>query len=217
MALKSIKPTRHPKKEKVFGGNGVFYTFPKGESAQIHIRIDFSQVPPPTNYYYAEAIYLRIDKEQGMSILSFGRRSEIGDEFSDRIDVVMPTKSLLGPFWLSTRPVEPLVDQILEQSSLTIETRKICAPKTQAITLFGNTIFVAIGEGESTLDFYHLSPREVHLAKSQKANMQLEPTVRIIMSTVLTKQFFNTLRPHAEGEVTPRPVLERSKRVARSL
>jgi len=88
----------------------------------------------------------------------------------------------------------------------------VSSPDSQATTtLFANTIFAAVGEGESTLDFYHLPPREVHLAKTQKRDMQIQPTVRVIMSSVVTKHFFDALRPHAERQSVP-PVMERSRR-----
>lgn len=216
VAAKSVKTMKSPKPGKVFGRNGVFYSFPGGEPGQIQVKIDFGQVPPPLNYYYADSLYLRIDEEQRMAILSFGQRNENTDKFSNRIDVVMPIKSLTGPFWTSSRPVESTLDKLLEASGPTGEIRPIAPPDTEAVTLFANMIFLAIGEGESTLDFYHLPPREVHLAKTERKNMELQPTIRVIMSSVLTKHFFNALRPHAQGVADSAPVPERSQRAARS-
>ncbi len=216
MSATTVKAKKTPKAGQVFGRNGVFYSFPHGNQEEIQVRIDFSRIPPPPNYYYADAMHLRLDQELHMSILSFGHRNENTDRFSDRIDVVMPTKSLMGPFWASTRPVEATLDKLLEASGLTGDARPISRPDTQAITLFANMIFLAIGDGESTLDFYHLSPREVHLAKTQRKDMELEPTVRVIISSALTKHFFNTLRTHAEGASDSSAVLQRSTRAARS-
>jgi hypothetical protein len=216
VAPKNARAKKSPKPQQVFGKNGVFYTFPHSNQEQIQIRVDFSQVPSPPNYYYADSLHLGVDQEQRMVILSFGQRNPNTDKFSNRIDVVMPLKSLIGSFWLSSRPVETTLDKLLEASGLTGETRPISSPDTEAMTLFANMIFLAVGDGESTLDFYHLAPREVHLAKTQKKDMELEPTVRVIMSSVLTKHFFNTLRPYAEGASDSAPVLERSTRAARS-
>jgi hypothetical protein len=218
VATKNAKTKNSPKPGQVFGKNGVLYTFPHGDQEQIQFNIDFSQVPPPPSYFYADALYVRMDNESQMSVLSFGLRDENTDKFSRRIDVVMPTKSLTGPFWASTRPIEPTLDRVLEMSRLTGETRPMSRPEPdpRAVTLFANMIFLAVGEGESTLDFYHLPPREVHLAKTQKADIQLKETVRVILSSVLTKHFFNTLRPYAEGASDSAPARERSTRAARS-
>lgn len=217
MAPKNARAKKSPNPQRVFGKNGVLYTFPHGNEEQIQIRVDFSQVPSPPNYYYADSLHLRVDKEQRMAVLSFGHRNPNTDTFlSNRIDVVMPFKSIMGPFWLSSRPVEAVLDKLLEVAGLTGETRPISSPDGEALILFANMIFLAVGDGESTLDFYHLAPREVHLAKTQKKDMELEPTVRVIMSSVLTKHFFNMLRPYAESAAEPLPALERSQRAART-
>jgi hypothetical protein len=215
VAAKSAKTKKSP---RVFGKDGVRYSFPHGDQEQIQFNIDFSQIPSPPSYFYADSLYLRTDNELCMSVLSFGLRNENTEKFSQRIDVVMPTKSLTGPFWVSTRPIEPILDKALEMSKLTGETRQISAPDPdpRTVTLFANMIFLALGDGESTLDFYHLPPREVHLAKTKRADIQLKATVRVILSSVLTKHFFNTIRPYAEGASDSTPGLERSTRAARS-
>lgn len=151
-----------------------------------------------------------------MAVLLFGQRNEDTDKFSDRIDVAMPIKSLMGSFWESSRPVEAVLDKLLEAFGLIGEVQPISPSGGEPVTLFANMIFLAIGDGESTLDFYHLAPREVHLAKTERKDMELRPTVRVIISSVLTKHFFNTLRPHAKADSLSAVAVERSKRAARS-
>jgi hypothetical protein len=216
VAAKNSKRQRTPRPGQVFGKNGVFFSFPHGDQEQIQVTVDFGLVPPPANYYYADSLYIRMDREQRMAILSFGLRNENTNKFSTRIDIVMPIKSLTGPFWTSSRPVEATLDKVLELAGLVGETRPISPPDADAITLFANMIFWAVGDGESTLDFHHLPPREIHLAKSQRKDIQLQPTVRVILSTTTTKHFFNTLRPYTEGAAESLPVQERSRRAARS-
>jgi len=70
------------------------------------------------------------------------------------------------------------------------------------MTFFANMIHMAVGEAEASLDFYHLSPRDVHLAKTRKANMQIQPVVRVIVAPVLAKHFFDQLRPHVDQRST---------------
>jgi hypothetical protein len=150
-----------------------------------------------------------------MSLLSFGRRDANTNKFSDRIDVAMPTRSLLVQFWASSREVENTVDKILAANGAAVpRTKSISSSEAQAPTVFANTIFAAVGEDESTLDFYHLSPREVHLAKTQRKDMQILPIIRVIVSTVLTKYFFDTLRPYTE-QGQSLPLAERSTRAVR--
>jgi len=210
------KRSKEPKATKVFGSNGVFYRFLAGEEGPIEIKIDFGSVPTPASYYYADSLLLNLDQDLRMSLLSFGRRDANTNKFADRIDVAIPTKSLFGPFWASSRDIEKTVDKILEASGVSVpKPNPVSSPESLAATVFANTIFAAVGETESTLDFYHLSPREVHLAKTQKKDIQLQPIIRVIVSTVLTKVFFDTLRPYAEqGEGLP-PLVQRSRRAIR--
>jgi hypothetical protein len=202
--------------EKVFGGNGVIYRFPQGEGGPIEIKVDFALVSAPTNYYYADSLHLASDESLRMAVLSFGRRNETINEFADRIDVVMPKKSLFDQFWKSSMGIQDTLDKFLEATGAAPKLRPISLPKSQATTFFANAIFAALGEGESTLDFYHMPPRAVHLAKTQKADIQLLPIVRVIISSVLTKLFFETLRPEAEARTNFQSAPEGNRRVARS-
>jgi hypothetical protein len=213
--------TAEPKKAKpgqVFGSKGVHYSFPKGEGGPIEIRIDFGSLAPPTNYCYADSLHLAIDEDLRMAVLSFGLRNKATNKFADRIDVAMPRKPLCDQFWNSTRDVEKTLDGFLEATGPAPKLRPISPPEPQpqVTTFFANAIFVALGEGEATLDFYHMPPRAVHLAKTQKADIELLPVVRVIVSSVLTKHFFETLRPHAEGADISQAALDRSDRAARS-
>lgn len=220
MSRKRIEKTAtNPKGNKVYGSNGVFYKFPKGEGPgqPIEIRVDFAQVPEPQNYYYADSFFASFDEVQQMATLSFGRRDLAGANFADRIDIVMPTKSILGAFWQSIKQarVDETVEKILAAAGLVPHVTLLATPSDLAQTFFANTIFVAAGDGESTLDFYHLSPRAIHLAKAQRTDMNLSAAVRVIISSVLTKYFFDTIRSHADHAVESQPAQEGGRRAAK--
>jgi hypothetical protein len=112
VAPRKPKTRKRQTADQVFGGNGVFYKFPQGVEGPIEIRFDFTEIPPPDKYYYADCLYLRVDREMRMAILSFGHRNENTDKFSDRIDVAMPANSLFGTFCASAKSVEDAVDKI---------------------------------------------------------------------------------------------------------
>ncbi len=200
------KRKKNAKGETVHGKAGVFYKLPQGEGGPIQIRIDFGHVPAPQNYYYADAVILTVDRDLRMAILSFGRRAGKTDKFADRIDIVMPTISLFSYFWSSSRDVEKTVDKLIEAAGITPRLQPMSPADSLAMTLFANMIFMAVGEGESSLDFYHLSPRDVHLAKTRSMDMQVQPTVRVIMSSILTKHFFNLLKPYADQNAALQPI-----------
>jgi hypothetical protein len=181
------------------------------------MSVDFGLVPAPGFYYYANALRLTLDDQQRMAILSFGRRDEVAARLVDRIDVVMPMTALFGTFWSSSLPIQEVLDKYLQTAQIeAVAFPELGAQPETRQTFFGNVIFAAVGEGESSFDFYHLSPREVHLAKTQKKDMRIQPVVRVILSSVLTKHFFETLRPHAEHAHQARIAAERSTHVVSS-
>jgi hypothetical protein len=200
----SAKPTKSPKKAKppqVFGNAGALYSFPQGEGGPIQIQINFASAPEPQQYYYADSIHVVVDEELRMAILSFGRREANTNKFADRIEIIMPARALFTQFLLSFREVEATLDKILESVAIIPKSRSMASPETPtAAALFANLIFVAVGDGESVLDFYQLSARDVHFAKVEKKDMKLQPTIRVFASPVLIKYFFNLLRPFAQEQ-----------------
>jgi hypothetical protein len=192
-------------KNHVYGKGGVLYTFPEGEGGPINIKFDFRLIPPPTNYYYADAIVLHVDLELQMATLSFGRREGKTNRLADRIDIVMPMVAI-NQFWSSSRDVEKTVDQVLSGLKIGPAFGATAPEDSTVMTLFANIIFIAVGIGDTCLDFYHLSSRDVHFAKTGKMDMQLQPTVRVILSAILTKYFFDLLRTYVNNDHTaPQP------------
>ena len=196
----------------MFGKGGVRYRLPEGDGGPIEIRIDYGLVAPPPSYFYADVLGLRVDRPLLMVVLSFGRRSQSGDKISERIDIVMPEEALFQGFWKSTRNVEEVVDKILGQLRKQPPERRLTMGEEPAITLFANNIFVAVGNSETSLDFYHLSPRDVHLAKTRRYDISMQPIARIIMSTLLVKTFFRLLEPYVQQPSASKGLEEKIER-----
>jgi hypothetical protein len=191
--------TKLRSKLKVYGKDGVFYTLPEGVGGPMNITFDFGLIPPPNNYYYADAIIVHVDRELQMATLSFGRREGKTDTITDRVDVVMPMIAI-NQFWSSSRDVEATVDQLVKGVKIGSAVAAVTSEDSTAMTLFANIIFITVGVGDTCLDFYHLSSRDVHFAKTSKRDMHLQPTVRLILSAILTKYFFDLLRSYVNKE-----------------
>jgi hypothetical protein len=83
-----------PQKESLYGKDGVFFRFPEGAGGRMEIKIDYTHVPPPVGYFYADAISLKVDTGLSMATLSFQRTADQGEEGGERVDVVMPADAL---------------------------------------------------------------------------------------------------------------------------
>jgi hypothetical protein len=167
----------------------------------MQIKFDFSHLPEPTLYYYADCLALRVDAENQMVILSVGRSDAEHKRFTDHVEIVMPADKLLGDFWKSARDIEATLDQILRNQDWLEFPHRIEPPTGPAQTFYANILFMAVGIGESSLDFYQLSPRQIHFAKSGLLNeIQVLPVLRVAMSTALSKRLLSEIAQHPASQ-----------------
>ena len=118
----------------------------------------------------------------------------------DRIDIVMPTMTLLVGFLSSMAPIEPTVDKQLEFLKLRYVSRTVSSAAPSRGTLYANLIFVSTGGAESCLDFYYLPVRDIHFAKTVVGSeISLQPIIRIPTSPVLLKHMVNLCRELTGG------------------
>jgi len=186
---------------------------PQGQSAvQIDIRpdstmqmkFDFSRLPEPALYYYADCLAMRVDSDNQMVILTFGRSEGERTKFMDHVEVVMPTDRLLGDFWKSATDINAAVDQILQARRWSAFPRQMEPPPDATQTFYANVLFMVVGMGESSLDFYHLSPRQIHFAKTGLLKeIQVVPVLRVVISTALSKRFLLDVGRHSQEWQAP--------------
>jgi len=192
------RPNRN-QSSKTYGKGPVRYRLPEDEAGPIQISVDYGLAVVPDQYYYADSFSLQRDDKLGIAVLVFGRSASSEPGARDRLEIAMPESSLFDTFWRSSRSVEQSLDQQLASMKKKGIARPAPAEVARRATLYANNIFIATGGTETCLDFYYLSPRDVHLAKTRKAQIELFPIIRVIISPVLVKYMFNELRPHAEG------------------
>jgi len=181
--------------------------FEKCADGSMQIKFDFSHLPEPSLYYYADCLAFRVDTDNQMVVLSLGRSAADRKSFIDHIEVVMPVDKLLRDFWKSARDIEATVDQILRAQDWLEFPFRMDPPTGPTQAFYANLLFMAVGIGESSLDFYQLSPRQIHFAKGGLLNeMQVLPVLRVAMSTPLSKRFLSEIAHHpARQEAQQRP------------
>ena len=177
--------------------------FPQGPDGPLQLGIDFRLASVPAAFYYADAVSLRHDRDLAMALLSFGRSDMSTARLRDRLEVVMPEGALFFQFWISAREVEKTLDEQLKALALAPVSRPVGQKAAVRTTLFANVIFVTTGGGESCLDFYYLPVRDIHLAKAQRAEIGMDPIVRVLCSPALLKYFLDLCRPYASTMTEP--------------
>lgn len=201
---------RGQRRPKIYGKGAVRYRFPEGAQGPIQLTIDYGKAPLPESYYYADTVSLRRDLDLAMVILSFGQTNDNAAKLRDRVDIAMPEGTLFGQFW---RSIQASVQSTVEKQVKDLRRKPIghmpARDAAEAVTLYANHIFCSTGGGESCLDFYYFSPRDIHLAKMQHSEIALVPIIRVTMSPILLKYMFDLCRPDiaersAEEEVSER-------------
>ncbi len=209
--MKKRKDSR--KKQLQHGRGAVRYSVLPHPKGALQVQVDFRLAPIPETYYYADALSISVDPEMGTAILAFGRTTVEGG-LRDRIDIVIPTMSLLGGFLSSMVPVEPILDKQLEFLKLRPVSRMVSGTAPSRGTLYANLIFASTGVAESCLDFYYLPVRDLHFAKTVVGSeITLQPIIRIPTSPVLLKHMVTLCRELTGGLQSrePRRKPERAK------
>jgi hypothetical protein len=187
--------------DKVTGnGSGPVKYAPRADGL-LQISVDFALAPSPGTYFYADSVSLKRDTESAMAVVSFGRSDLGANRFTERIEIVVPQVALFSQFWNSARSVEGTLDEVLKLLKLPISSRSIMSKARARATLYANTISVALGNGESCLDFYYMPVRDIHYVRAGHiSEIGLEPIVRILSSPVVLKTLFDLCRPHATAQ-----------------
>jgi hypothetical protein len=171
----------------------------------MQLKFDFTQMPEPVWYYYADCLALRVDSDNQMAILSVGRSEGSNPRrFRDHVEIAMPVERLLVDFWKSARDLESTLDHVLKSKGWVEFPFKMEQPTGNVQTFYANVLFMAVGIGESSLDFYHLSPRQIHFAKGGSLQeMQVLPVIRVSMSTALSKRLLTEIAEHSPSQTSP--------------
>lgn len=193
-----VKKLKDPSQLKMSGAGPVKYKLPESPDGPLNIGVDFSLALAPNTYFYADSISLKRDVELGMSILSFGRFDLTANRFSERIEIAMPDVALFAQFWHSARNVEGVIDQQLKALKLPAASRSITTKARARATFYANAISVSVGNGESCLDFYYMSVRDIHYVKVRTiSEIGLGPIIRVLSSPAVLKSLFDLCRPYS--------------------
>lgn len=134
-----------------------------------------------------------------MATLIFGRVPERERGRGDRLDIVLPEVVLFGMFWNASRPIEETIDKQLAQMRKKSIARPVPPTTSRRGTLYANNVHLSTAGGDSCLDFYYLSPRDLHFARTQGSDISLHAIIRVTLSPVLVKCILDACRPYAEA------------------
>jgi len=204
------KRLKKPSKSKplTYGKGPVRYSLHEGTALVLQLNIEKAQVPE--NSFFANTISVHADPKLASVTLSFGQLAPESNRCLKQFDIAMPESPVFDRYLKSIAGMEKTVDKALSIIKRTPIKSIAWSQAEQIETLYSNHIYASTSGEESCLDFYYISPLDIHLARTQKANIALTPVIRIILSVVLFKHFCDLIRqsksskgnsPKVESEV----------------
>ena len=161
----------------------------------LELGIDFEKAEVPDRFYYAD--YCDVKRGRVGVNMIFGRLEPGGGpQLRSQVEIAFPEDQFIRQFWQSSRDMHETVRQhVGGQLPPAVEVQK--TDKTQ--TFRANNVFMAMLGDEAVVDYYYISPGDIHFAAMKKrTEVHLEPVVRIALNTVIMFEFLEKCHPVAE-------------------
>ena len=173
----------------------------QGEHAVVmEIGIDYAKAEVPERFYYAD--YCDVQKARGGYSLLFGKLEPGTQKLRTKIEVAYPVEMFRLQLWGNSRDFHAIVRTAAGKVDFPPIEQVEDTDKVQSFR--SNNVFMASWGEESVLDFYYISPRDIHYVRHQQAReIALEPVVRVVLPTALMFEFLEKCRPYAEELLQP--------------
>jgi hypothetical protein len=162
----------------------------------VEIGIDYAKAPVPHLHY--EADYCDVVAARAGIALTFGKLRPTSDILRNKVEVSFSPEFFVKNVWGTTRQLHETTRRMVAGKELTDLGR---LPEPEKVQCFrANNVFMAVLPSEAVLDFYYISPGDVQFAQlRKKQEIELEPVVRVLVSTPLLLEFLDKCKPVAEA------------------
>ncbi|MGA2606257.1 MAG: hypothetical protein ABSH01_02235 [Terriglobia bacterium] len=158
--------------------------------------VDYRQAAVPERFYYAD--YCDVQRARSGFGLLFGKLVAGTSKLRTKIEIDFPQEMFVKQLWASTKDFYKVVQTIAEKMHFPTVADVEDTDKVQ--TFRANNVFIGAWGEEAVMDFYYISPREMHYAQfQQRVDAGLEPVIRVLMSTGLLFEFLEKCRHHIES------------------
>lgn len=193
-----MKPTIASTRELGTSGRGPVHFRAKrlaDDVMAIEMGVDYEKAPVPERFYYADMCDVVKDRV-GLS-LQFGKLIPGTSQLRTKVEIGFPEDQFVRQLWRSSRSFHETVRRIVN-GVLPPEIMKLgVTDKVQALR--SNNVFMAVIGNEAVMDFYYISPGDIHYVQAQKKHeVQLEPVIRIMLGTAVLYEFLEKCRPYAD-------------------
>jgi hypothetical protein len=196
--MKGVKSTIASTREIEISGRGPVHLRAKrlddGVMA-IEMGVDYEKAQVPERFYYADMCDVVRDRV-GLS-LQFGKLIPGTSQLRTKIEIGFPEDQFVRQLWGSSREFHETIRRIAKGMLPPEIDKPGVTDKVQ--TFRSNNVFMAVIGHEAVMDFYYISPGDIHYVQAKKKHeVQLEPVVRITLGTSVLYEFLEKCRPYAE-------------------
>jgi hypothetical protein len=163
----------------------------------IEIGLDYAKAPVPDHFYFAD--YVSVDEDASQVMFTFGKLDKPHtDRLRSKVEIYFNPVMFVKQYWVQTRELHSLLAKHLDEQGLKPLQRfpLLEAPKVQ--TFQSNNVSMIMSEGESIIDFFYLSPKDIFYKPQKGEKIDIEALVRIILSPSLLLLLLVESQPLAE-------------------
>lgn len=173
--------------------------------ALVEIAVDYRNAEIPGRAYFAD--YSDVQKGRFGYTLLFGKLIPGKAALRTQIEITFPQEMFARQLWGTSRELHKVVKQ-LPHKDTTAPLHSV--EGTERVQTFrSNNVFMGVWGEDSVLDFYYLSPKDMHDLRTRqhaRADVSLEPVIRVVLDTGLLDEFLEQCRPFVEERTQSAPV-----------
>jgi hypothetical protein len=169
------------------------YEQPTG--VRIEYGIEYEKAEIPARSYFAD--YCDVVRGRTDLTFVFGRLVPGTQQLRNQIEISFSEEMFLNQLWKSSRDFEATVRKLV--SAHTLSPVNGVLPSDKAQTFRASSVFMAASQ-EAVMDFYYISPGDLHFfASGKRAEIPLEPVIRVALSNALMLEFLEKCGQFAEA------------------
>jgi hypothetical protein len=169
---------------------------PSGQNGMmlLEMGIDYEKAEVPDRSYYCD--YCNVKRGRVGINFIFGRLEPGGNQLRSQVEIAFPEDQFIRQLWHSSRGVHESVRNYVD-GQLPPHVEVGSTDKVQ--TVRANNVFMAMLGHEAVMDFYYISPGDIHFVSLKKRReVHLEPVIRIALNTSILFEFLEKCRPFAD-------------------
>jgi hypothetical protein len=165
------------------------------DTLYLELGVDYERAEVPQRFYYADYCNV-LQGRVGLSFI-FGKLVPGTSELRTKVEITFPEQLFVRQLWQSSRHLHETTrklvgDRLLPPVDTVTDTDKVQSFRS-------NNVFMAVLGDEAVMDFYYISPGDIHFVSAQKrTDVNLDPVIRVVLATAVLFEFLEKCASFAE-------------------